>query len=66
MRQTGVVKVEVMVDENGQVSEVQKIEGPVLLQSAAKDAVKKWRFKPFVKDGQPVKATGFINFNFSL
>ncbi|MDQ3220616.1 MAG: TonB family protein [Pyrinomonadaceae bacterium] len=66
MRSTGVVKVEVTVNEIGDVSQVQKTSGPTLLQTAAKDAVKKWKFKPFVRDGQPVKATGFVNFNFSL
>lgn len=66
MRSSGIVKVEVTVDENGDVAAVDKAVGPPLLQGAAKDAVKKWRFKPFVRDGQPVKATGFINFNFTL
>lgn len=66
MRASGVVRVEVTVDENGQVSEVQKTSGPPMLQTAAKDAIRKWRFKPFVRDGQPVRAVGFVNFNFSL
>ena len=66
MRSTGVVKVEVTINETGDVSEVQKTSGPALLQTAAKDAVRKWKFKPFTRDGQPVKATGFVNFNFSL
>ena len=66
MRASGVVKVEVTVDESGQVTEVQKSSGPTLLQAAAKDAVRKWRFKPFTRDGQPVRATGFVNFNFTL
>jgi TonB family protein len=66
MRATGVVKVEVTVNEKGEVTEVNKSSGPTLLQAAAKDAIRKWTFKPFVKDGQPVKATGFVNFNFSL
>jgi len=66
MRASGVVKVEVTVDENGEVTEVQKSSGPTLLQAAAKDAVRKWRFKPFTRDGQPVRATGFVNFNFTL
>lgn len=66
MRASGVVRVEVTVDENGQVAEVQKTSGPPLLQTAAKDAVRKWRFKPFTRDGQPVRAVGFVNFNFSL
>ncbi|MFM9903089.1 MAG: TonB family protein [Pyrinomonadaceae bacterium] len=66
MRTTGVVKVEVTVNETGDVSEVQKTSGPPMLQNAAKDAVKKWKFKPFVRGGQPVKATGFVSFNFNL
>jgi protein TonB len=66
MRTTGVVKVEVTVDETGKVTEVKNTSGPTLLQAAAKDAIRKWTFRPFVKDGQPVKATGFVNFNFSL
>ncbi len=66
MRTIGVVKVEVTVNETGEVAEVQKASGPTLLQAAAKDAIRKWKFKPFTRDGQPVKATGFVNFNFSL
>lgn len=66
IRMSGIVKVELVVDETGQVAEVQKTSGPSILQRAALDAIKKWKFKPFTRDGQPIKATGFINFNFSL
>ena len=66
LRQTGVVRLEVLVDEEGKVTAVQNLTGPALLQSAAKDAVRKWKFKPFLRDGQPVKATGFLSFNFNL
>jgi periplasmic protein TonB len=48
------------------VTDVQKASGHAMLQSAAKEAVRKWKFKPFMRDGQPVKATGFVNFNFNL
>ncbi len=66
MRTTGIVKVELTIDENGEVAEVNKTSGPSMLQAAAKDAVKKWRFKPFMRDGQPVRANGFVSFNFNL
>lgn len=67
MRQTGVVRLEVLVDEEGKVTNVQNSSGPALLQMAAKDAVKKWKFKPFLNsEGQPVKASGFLSFNFNL
>jgi TonB family protein len=66
MRAAGIVKVEVTVSEEGEVAEVKTATGPMMLQAAARDAIKKWKFKPFVRDGQPVKANGFVNFNFSL
>lgn len=66
VRATGVVRVDVTVDEKGEVTEVQKLSGPMMLQSAAREAIKKWRFRPFTRDGQPVKAVGFVNFNFAL
>ncbi len=66
MRMTGIVKVEVVVDEEGKVLKVQNTDGPTMLQAAAQDAVRKWKFKPFTRDGEPVRATGFVSFNFSL
>ncbi|MEP7211753.1 MAG: TonB family protein [Acidobacteriota bacterium] len=66
IRAAGVVKVEVTVSETGDVTTVEKASGPALLQAAAKDAIRKWKFKPFMRDGQAVKATGFVNFNFNL
>jgi len=65
MRTTGVVKVQVTVSETGEVA-VDKATGPSTLQAAAKDAIKKWKFKPFTRDGQPVKAIGYVSFNFAL
>lgn len=66
MRSSGVVTVKVTIDEEGKVAEIDSASGPSLLQGAAKDAIKNWRFRPFMRDGQPVKATGFVSFNFSL
>lgn len=66
VRASGVVKVEITVNETGDVTAVQKTTGPPMLQTAAKDAIRKWKFRPFKRGGQPVKATGFVNFNFNL
>lgn len=66
VRMTGVVRVDVLVNEEGKVVEVKNTNGPGMLQGAALDAIRKWQFKPFVRDGQPVKAAGFVSFNFSL
>jgi len=66
MRMTGIVKVELVIDEDGQVTRVHNSSGPAMLQRAATEAVKKWKFKPFTRGGHATKATGFVSFNFSL
>lgn len=66
LRTKGIVRVDVTISETGDVAEVQKTTGPAMLQAAAKDAIKKWKFKPFIRDGQPVKAIGYVSFNFNL
>lgn len=62
----GLVRVFVIVDEQGNVSEIAKTEGPPLLRGAAEDAARRWKFSPAAVDGKPVRITGFIEFNFAL
>ena len=62
----GVVRVYVTIDEQGNVSEVAKTEGPALLRGAAEDAARRWKFSPTVAAGKPVRLMGFIEFNFTL
>lgn len=65
-RISGIVKVFVTVDENGLVAKVERSDGPSLLRIAAENAAKQWKFQPIVIDGQPVRMTGYISFNFTL
>jgi TonB family protein len=65
-RITGIVKVYLEIDENGAVASVQRSDGPQLLKQAATDAARRWKFRPTVVGGQPVRVQGFINFNFTL
>jgi TonB family protein len=66
MRMTGTVKIDFVIDEKGNVATIFNTTGPDLLKRSSIDALKKWKFKPFEKDGVPVKAIGFIEFNFEL
>ena len=65
-RITGVVTVHLVVDEKGAVAAIERASGPQLLQQAATEAARRWRFRPTLIAGQPVRVTGYINFNFAL
>jgi TonB family protein len=66
LRLEGTVILAAMVMEDGTVRDVKVVEGsPVLAQSAV-DAVKHWRYKPYVLDGKPVKNEIRINVDFKF
>ncbi len=60
----GQVWVQLLISEKGNVENVHVISGDPVLAKAASDAVKKWKFKPFVKDGKPMKVTTGLPFDF--
>ena len=55
-----------IVGEKGEVESVVRAEGPPQLQQAAIEAARRWKFNPTAIDGQPVKVTGYLVFNFTL
>jgi len=55
-----------MIMEDGTLRDIKAIEGPPLLAQAAVDAVKYWRYKPYMLDGKPVKNEVRINVDFKL
>ena len=61
---TGVVTVEVTIDEYGSVSSARAVSGPPPLQGAAVEAARQARFSPTYFMGEPVKVRGVITYNF--
>jgi TonB family protein len=51
----GVVVLDAVIGSDGTVVDVRPVSGPDELTPAAVDAVKWWRFQPYVVDGQPVQ-----------
>lgn len=60
----GQVTVQVLINEEGKVTEAEAIEGHRLLRESAEQAARKSKFKPILVDGKPVKAKGYIVYNF--
>lgn len=52
------------VTENGDVTNIETISGDPILAESAADALKKWKFKPFIRDGKPAKVTTKLPFDF--
>jgi TonB family protein len=60
----GLVVVEVVVDEGGNVIEAHAVSGHPLLQSAAVSASREAKFAPTRLEGQPVSVRGTLTYNF--
>lgn len=64
VRASGVVNVQVLIDEEGNVISANALTGHPLLQEAAVKAAREAKFEPMLLEGQPVKVNGIIVFNF--
>jgi TonB family protein len=62
----GVVVLQVTINESGKVEDRKAISGHPLLVQPAMDAVKDWKFEPFLDNGKPVPVSTEIRFVFSL
>jgi len=65
-RAQGVVAIQIVVDESGNVMSAQAVSGHPTLRGAAVDAAKDAKFTPTLLCGKPVKVTGIITYNFVL
>ena len=61
---SGVVMVQILVDEQGTVIDAKAITGPAALQPAAVNAARLARFMPTILAGEPVRVTGTLSYNF--
>ena len=61
---SGAVTVQVLIDEEGRVVSATATGGHPLLQAAAVAAARQARFTPTLLEGQPVKVSGIITYNF--
>jgi protein TonB len=60
----GAVQIEATVDKEGHVVNPKVLSGSPLLASAAVEAVRQWRYKPYYLDGEPVEIQTQITINF--
>ena len=62
----GTVKLTAVIDKDGSIQQLEVINGHPLLIPAAMQAVKQWRYKPTLLNGQAVEVVTQIDVNFTL
>jgi TonB family protein len=66
MRIEGAVQLLATISKKGDISAVKILSGDPGLARAAADAVKQWKYKPYMLDGSPVEIQTQITVNFKL
>lgn len=65
-RISGTVRLHAIISKDGTIQQLEVISGHPLLQQAALDAVRQWRYQPTLLNGEPVEVDTTIDVIFSL
>jgi len=63
---SGTVLLHAIIGKDGTVQDLQYVSGPPLLMKSAMDAVRQWRYKPTLLNGEPVDVDTTISVVFTL
>jgi len=66
MHVEGAVELVATISTTGNITAVKIVKGESLLTKAASDAVKQWKYKPYLLNGEPVEIQTQITVNFKL
>ena len=65
-RVSGTVELRAIIGRDGSVSSIEVLSGNPLLARAAVEAVRQWRYRPTILDGEAVEVETRITVNFVL
>ena len=63
---TGDVVIEAIIDEQGSVTEMKIVSGPVLFYNEALEALREWKFEPTYLNDEPVSVQLVVTVAFRL
>jgi TonB family protein len=66
MHVEGAVELMATISTSGSITAVKVVSGEPVLTKAASDAVKQWKYKPYLLNGEPVEIQTQITVNFKL
>ena len=62
----GAVILHAMISKTGTIEDLKVVSGPQMLSGAAVDAVKRWKYKPYLLNGEPTEVDTTITVNFTF
>jgi len=65
-RITGVVQLKAIIGKDGNIKQLEALDGPPLLIPSAIDAVKQWRYRPYLLNGEAVEVETSVTVTFQL
>jgi protein TonB len=65
-RVSGTVVIQATISKTGSIEGLKVISGPAMLQQAAIDAVRTWRYRPYLLNNEPVEVETTVNVIFTL
>lgn len=66
MNVQGSVVLQLHVGKDGNIQDLQVVSGPDILADAAREAVRQWHFKPYMRGGNPVETEAQVTVKFSI
>ena len=62
----GTIALGATISKSGRIEDLRVLSGHPLLREAAIEAVKNWRYRPYLLNGQPVEVETTIEIHFTL
>lgn len=66
LRREGTVELLATISKTGAITKVKVLSGDAMLAAAAADAVRRWKYRPYLLDGEPVEIETQISIIFKL
>jgi len=63
---SGAVVLHAVISKTGTIEKLEVISGPEMLRTAATEAVRNWRYKPYLLNGDPTEVDTQITVNFNF
>jgi protein TonB len=63
---SGAVVLRAIISKTGTIENLQVVSGPEMLRASAIDAVKRWKYKPYLLNNEPTEVDTTVTVNFTF